>query len=129
MRSGVVILNTGSRTHQVTRKKACVARYLIKDHDDSLTMFHRNINRVAKSFSVVSIDYQLVNHHLNVVNFVPVHFITVRHLSDFAINPCIQKTLFADLVEEFTVMTFSSPNDGCKNHRSFSAELFKNQVN
>ena len=92
-------------------------------------MFHRHIDRFAKPLPVGFNNNKLIDHHLDTVVFVPVNLVTVGHLTNFAIDPRIEKSFFADLFKQFSIVPFSVPNNGCKDHGFLSGKFFNDQVN
>jgi len=91
-------------------------------------MFHCDVNRITKALTVALINHQFVNNHFNIVVFITINFISMGHLTDFAVNTCIEESFFPYLFKEFPVMAFTSPDNRCKNHCTFSVELFYNQI-
>ena len=44
----------------------------------------------------------LIDHHFNVVTLVPVYFVTMCQLSNYAVHTCMQKPSSSDLLKKFT---------------------------
>ena len=59
------------------------------------------------------------------MDFISVHLHSREDFQDFPVHPYFREALFERLLEEFSVMAFSAPDEWCEQHDFFSGILFQ----
>ena len=77
-------------------------------------MAHRGLHTSAQPFVVLALNFQFVDHHLDVVVLVSVHLHPSRDFENLAIDTDVKVPLVAHALEEFTVVTLALPHQWCE---------------
>ncbi len=69
----------------------------VQDHDHSLTLFHRPVDRLADPGQVLAVCNNAVDDNFNIVDLKPVHLHLRRNLLNHPIHPNLGIALLTDL--------------------------------
>ena len=84
------------------------ARIFVKNHNEAVALFHSDTDGLLQPFCVFVTDLQFVDHHLNVVVLITVHFHPAGDFLHLSVDADVQVTLPAHGLKEFPIMTFAA---------------------
>ena len=94
------------------------ARVFVEDHDQAVALFHGNGDRLLQTLVGSDLartlmqrgDLQLVDHHLDVVVLIAVHFHASGNLHHLPVDADVQIALAAHGLEELAVVALAAPH-------------------
>ena len=100
--------DAGRWAHQETAEEFWDILCDIHDHQSALTEFHGCLYRFQQTLPVFLPHIKGVDHHFNVMSPVPVYLHPDKHLLHDPVYAGIEETPFQDLLENFTIVSFST---------------------
>ncbi len=84
------------------------ARIFVKNHNEAVALFHSDTDGLLQPFCVFVTDLQFVDHHLNVVVLITVHFHATGDLLQLTVDANVQVALAAHGLKEFAIVTLTA---------------------
>ena len=106
--------------------RACV---LIKNHNQSVALFHSQGNRLLQALYIWCIGhFKLINHNLDIVILVAIHFHALYNVEHLTIYTDMQIAFAAHTLEQFAVMTFTTANEWCQDVDFMTGIVVRNHI-
>ena len=105
------------------------ARVLIKNHNQSVALFHGEGDCLLQALHIGRFGYfELVNHYLDIVILVAIHFHALYNVEHLTIYADMQIAFAAHTLEQFAVMTFTTTNEWCQDVDFMTGIVVRNHI-
>ena len=88
MRSRIPVRNPGIRTHQMPAIVFNIPTIQRFNHHHPFTVFHGSSHRAFQAFQIDMVDNHLIDHNLDIMDFIPIHTHTESDFTDLPVYPC-----------------------------------------
>ncbi len=104
-------------------------RLLVQHHQHILALLHGKGDRLRQADSGSGADPDPVDHDLDIVDLIAVELHAVRQFAHLPVDPHMKESLFADLIEQFAVMSLATLDQRGEHEDLLAVVLFQDEIN
>ncbi|OPZ95247.1 MAG: hypothetical protein BWY72_02200 [Bacteroidetes bacterium ADurb.Bin416] len=101
---------------------------LFEDHNDAVALVHGQAEAVLEAFGIFFRNFQLINHHFDVVILVAIQAQPGKDFTQLSVHPNVEKALFAQGLKQFLVMPFTRADHRGQQKNALTFVILQDQV-